>query len=86
MNVQACVQDRCQHELVGRRPNHLLLLTPESVGLREPSTGDLRQRDVVWIENSCRTSAEGDANRGEAVLEQGSGMPTCPAMQWGLPS
>lgn len=50
MNVQACVQDRCQHELVGRRPNHLLLLTPESVGLREPSTGDLRQRDVVWIE------------------------------------
>lgn len=45
-------QYRCQYELVGRRPNHLLPLTPESVGLRETCTPVTRGRGIEFDEDA----------------------------------
>lgn len=71
-------QNRRQYELVGRRPNHLLPLTPESVGLRETCTPVTRGRGMEFDEVSLGV---GGSLQGQRRLPQAETSSSCTNFQ-----
>lgn len=72
------VQNRCQYELVRRRPNHLLPLTPESVGLRKTCTPVTRGRGMEFDEDALGV---GGSLPGQRRLPQAETSSSCTSFQ-----